>query len=284
MILVTGGTGHTGRRAVTALADRGERVRVLTREPAKLALKLRRRVDICRGSLDDPAVAREAFDCASAVIAMTHIGMAPRVVAAAREAGVRRAIFISSTRRFTKFPEETARRVIEGEQAVRDSGLDWTIIRPSMIYGSGHDNNFCHLQSALRHWPVHPLIGGGRMLWQPVFTWDVVQAVLAALDRSATIGKEYTVAGPEPISYEQMVRTFLRLMNRRVLLVPVPMPWAKAAVRLYGKVSKHPRVRLDQIQRLEEDKVFDITDARRDLGFAPVSFEEGIRRKLAYEV
>ena len=284
MILITGGTGHTGRRIVVALEKRGERVRVLTREPVKLAKQLRRRIEIVRGSLDDPAVARDACAGCTAVIAMTHIGMAPKVIAAARDAGVRRAIFMSSTRRFTKFPEDTARRVIEGEQAVRDSGLDWTIIRPSMIYGSAHDNNLCHLQRALQRWPVHPLIGGGRMLWQPVFTWDVVQAILAALDRPATVGKEYTVAGPEPISYEQMVCTFLRQMKRRVLLVPVPMAWAKAVVRLYGCVSHRPRVRMDQIQRLEEDKVFDITEARRDLGFNPTSFEEGIRRKLANEV
>ncbi len=284
MILVTGGTGHTGSRLVLTLADRGEQVRVLTREPVRLPLELRRRIQICRGDLTDSGQTREAFNGCGCVIAMTHIKFAPLVIAAAREAGIRRALFTSSTRRFTNFPEETARQVIGGEQAVRESGLDWTILRPSMIYGSHHDNNLVHLHRWLQRFPIHPLVGGGRMKWQPVFTWDVVAAVVAAYDRPATIGREYTLAGPEPVTYEEMVRTFLRVMNRRCLLVPVPMFVARAAVRLLGVVSRNPRVRMDQIDRLAEDKVFDISEARRDLDFSPVSFEEGIRRKVAWKV
>lgn len=284
MILVTGGTGHTGMRLVQRLVQRGDPVRVITREPAKLPIELRRKIQISRGSLEKPEQAREAAAGCTAAIALTHIKLAPRIIAAMQAENVRRGIFMSSTRRFTNYPEETARQVIAGEQAVRDSGLDWTIIRASMIYGSDRDNNLVHLVRLLRRFPVHPLIGGGRMLWQPVYTWDVVQALTAALDRPGTIQREYTVAGPEPIAYADMVRTILRLMDRRALLIPAPMSWARAVVSLYGRLSSNPRVRLDQIDRLNEDKTFDISDARRDLDFDPIGFEEGIRRKLAGEV
>lgn len=283
-ILVTGGTGHTGQRLVWTLAERGEKVRVLTREPLKMVTNLRRKVEIFRGNLENPEEALEAASGCTAVLSLTHIRFAPLVIEAMKKAGARRAIFMSSTRRFTKFPEQTARWVIAGEDAVRNSGLDWTIIRPTMIYGSHHDNNLVHLVGALQRFPVHPLIGGGRMLWQPVFTWDVVQALVAALDRPEAIGKEYTLAGPEPISYADMVRTILRLMDRHVLLVPVPLGLAKVAVKLYERLSSRPRLRLDQIQRLEEDKTFDISLARKELDFNPTSFEEGIRRKLAGKV
>jgi nucleoside-diphosphate-sugar epimerase len=281
MILVTGGSGHTGHRLVMRLVEREERVRVITRQPAKMLKELRKKVEVYRGSLDDPEQAREAVRGCRAAIALTHIKLAPKLIAATQAEGVRRAIFMSSTRRFTKFPEETARQVIAGEEAVRESGLDWTIIRASMIYGSHHDNNLVHLVNALKKYPVHPLIGGGHMKWQPVFTWDVVAALVAALDKPESIGHDYNVAGPEPIEYCEMVRTILRQLGKKSLLVPVPVSLAKFVVMAYGMVSSKPRIRLDQIQRLEEDKVFDITDARRDLGFAPISFEEGIAKKLA---
>lgn len=284
MILVTGGSGHTGQRLVTRLLEQGRQVRVLTRQPVRMHIDLRRRIQVMRGDLTNPAEAREAAAGCEAVFSLSHVGFAPHVVAAMQTEGVRRGIFMSSTRRFTRFPEETARRVIAGEDAVRASGLDWTIVRASMIYGSHHDNNLAHLVNFLARYPVHPLIGGGTMLWQPVFVWDVVQALTAALERPETIGREFTIAGPEPVSYRRMVETILRQMGRRRLLVPVPFGLARLAVRLYGSVSAHPRVRMDQIDRLQEDKVFDISEAREALGFAPVSFEEGIRRKLARQV
>jgi nucleoside-diphosphate-sugar epimerase len=279
-ILVTGGSGHTGRRLLTRLADSGYAVRALTRQPVRIPLELRKRMEIFRGSLDGTKEALEALSGCTAVIAVTHIRFAPPILDAMRADGVRRGIFMSSTRRFTKFPEETAQQVIAGEEAVRASGLDCTIIRASMIYGGRQDRNMQTLLAALQRWPAHPLVGGGRMLWQPVFTHDVVSAIVAALERSETIGKDYTVAGPQPISYAEMVRTILQEAKLRRLLIPIPFGLASAGVALMTRLMKHPPVKREQIERLKEDKVFDIADARRDLGFDPISFREGIRRKL----
>lgn len=284
MILVTGGTGHTGQRLVRRLLELGHEVRVLTREPVKMHKELRKRISVFRGDLTDATDARDAVHGCSAVFSLTHIGHAAHVIEAMRSEGVSRGIFMSSTRRFTNFPEDTARRVIAGEEAVRTSGLDWTIIRPSMIYGSFRDNNLVHLVRVLRRFPVHPLPGGGTMLWQPVFTWDVVDALVAALERPVAIGKEYTIAGPDPISYADMVRTIVRQMKRKRLLIPIPLSLVQAGVWTLGKLTARPRVRLDQVDRLSEDKVFDISLARAELGFDPISFEEGIRRKLARKV
>jgi uncharacterized protein YbjT (DUF2867 family) len=280
-IVVTGASGHTGVRLVTDLVEKGRQVRAITRDPALIPVTVRRQMEICRADLTQPAEAREAVRGAGAVVAMTHIRLAPHIIRAMTAEGVRRGVFMSSTRRFTRFPEETARAVVSGEEAVMQSGLDWTIIRASMIYGGKRDNNIEHLVNWLRRLPVHPLPAGGRMLWQPVFTWDVVAAIEAAIERESTIGKAYTVAGPTPISYREMVETILRIMGRRCLLVPVPLGLLRLAAVILGKIMERPPVRMDQIQRLLEDKTFDISDAVRDLDFHPVPFEEGIRRKLA---
>lgn len=279
-VLVTGATGHTGSRLVSALLDRGFSVRILTRGPDRLRLSVRRRVEVVRGDITEPEILREAVRGVGAVVAVTHIKFAPVIIAAMKAEGVRRGIFMSSTRRFTRFVEETARQVMGGEAAVEGSGLDWTIIRPTMIYGGKHDNNLQRLLQQLRGMPVFPLPAGGRMLWQPVFTWDVVSALIAALEGEHTIGKAYTVAGPEPISYKEMLETIIEEAGLRTVLVPVPLGPLKPLVKVYEKVSRRPRVGYDQILRLQEDKDFDIREARRDLNFDPISFREGIRRKL----
>jgi uncharacterized protein YbjT (DUF2867 family) len=280
-IVVTGASGHTGVRLVKDLVEKGKRVRAITRDPALIPVQLRRRMEICRADLTVPAEAREAVHGAGSVIAMTHIRFAPSIIEAMKAEGVRRCIFMSSTRRFTRFPEETARAVILSEETVMNSGLDWTIIRASMIYGGKRDNNIEHLVRWLMRFPIHPLPGGGHMLWQPVFTWDVVAAIEAAQERDITIGKAYTIAGPEPVSYREMVETILRVAGKRRLLLPVPIGLLRVVALVLGKLMDKPPIRLDQIQRLCEDKVFDISDAVRDLDFHPISFEEGIHRKLS---
>lgn len=279
-ILVTGASGHTGRRLVEALLERGEKVRIFTREPARMPIELRKQVEVFRGNLDNVDDVLEGMAGCRAVFALTHIKFADRILQGMKATGVKRGIFTSSTRRFTKFPEITANQVIEGEGLVESSGVDFTIIRPSMIYGGRQDRNLEILMETLQKFPVFFLPGGGSMKWQPVFTWDVVAALLAAFDRPETIGKSITVAGPEAVTYKEMISTMVREAKLKRLLIPVPLGVVRGAVRIYGKMSKSPRVTLDQIQRMEEDKVFDIAEARRELGFSPVSFREGIRRKL----
>ena len=280
-ILVTGGSGHTGRRLLARLLERGYAIKAVTREPVRIPAELRKRVEVCRGNLDDAVFAAECMQGCGAVIGMTHIRYADAILRAMKSSEVPRGIFMSSTRRFTQFPEETARQVIAGEEAVRTSGLDFTIIRASMIYGGRQDRNMQTLLTALRRWPVHPLVGGGTMKWQPVFTGDVVSAIVTALERDQTIGKEYTVAGPEPIAYADMVKVILEEAKLKRILLPIPFGVASTAVGLMNRWMKHPPVKPDQIARLREDKVFDISDARRDLDFSPMTFREGIQRKLA---
>lgn len=283
-MLVTGATGHTGRRLVEALLQNDYAVRILTRDPARLALPLRRQIEVVRGNITHPETVQRAVASCQAVIAVTHIKFASHIIEAMQQTGVRRGIFMSSTRRFTRFVEETARQVIAGEAAVEASGLDWTIIRPTMIYGGKQDRNLHPLLQQLQTLPVFPLPGGGKMLWQPVFTWDVVSALVAALQRPQSIGKAYTIAGPDPITYREMLETMIRVAGLKTRLAPVPLAPLGPIVRLYETISSNPKVRHDQILRLQENKDFDITDARRDLDFQPISFEEGISRKVRNEV
>lgn len=276
MIFLTGATGNTGSLIAHALVARGETIRCLLHDPRNVCY-LPPQAQVVRGDVRDTEALAEAMRGASACLHIAHIRYAHFAIGACRRAGVRRLICLSSTRRFTRFPCETSRAVIEGEAAVESSRLDWTILRPSMIYGGGRDNNIQRMVGWFRRVPVCPLINGGRNLVQPVHARDVTAAVLAALERPQTAGHAYTLAGPEPIPWRALAEGASRLSGRhRVIFFPIPFKMALTGVWFLSKVSSRSRVTPELVWRLQEDKAFAIDEARRELDFAPRSFEEGL--------
>jgi nucleoside-diphosphate-sugar epimerase len=196
-------------------------------------------------------------------------GHIPPVVRQLEARGVRRAVFVSTTAIFTSLPSKSRAPRLQAESAVQASSLDWTLLRPTMIYGTARDRNISRLLRFLRRWPVFPLCGNA--LWQPIYVEDLADAVIGALDLPASIGRAYNLAGAAPLAFDELVRTAARAVGRRVLLVRVPLEAAVLAARLSRVVTP------EQIQRLAENKAFAISDAVRDLGFAPRTFDEGVR-------
>jgi len=283
-ILVTGASSQTGSLAVRALVREGYAVRCLIRRETGRKFLPPADVDYVQGDLEQRESLSAALADVGAVAQIAHIRFAPLMIAACEKCNVRRVVFLSSTRRFTTFDCASARQVRQGEAAIEASALDWTILRPSMIYGSRRDNNISKLIDYLRRHRVFPLAGGGNNRVQPVFTLDVVQALLAALKRPASVRSAYTLAGPAPMTYREMIETIARELERPVTFVRVALWPTLLAVRCYEKLVRRPRVTSEQIERLAEDKAFDISPAQRDLGFSPTSFAEGVRRQIAGEV
>jgi uncharacterized protein YbjT (DUF2867 family) len=162
---------------------------------------------------------------------------------------------------------------LDAEAAVQAASVDWTILRPTMIYGTARDRNISRLLRYLKRWPVFPLCGNA--LWQPIYVEDLADAVIAALDTPATTGKAYNLAGAEPITFADLVRTAAHAVGRRIVLLPVPLEAAVLAARLTRIVGT------EQVRRLAEDKSFSIADATRDFNFAPRSFADGVRLEAA---
>jgi uncharacterized protein YbjT (DUF2867 family) len=176
----------------------------------------------------------------------------------------------------TRLAARSKRVRLDAERQIRESGLKWTIVRPTMVYGAPGDRNLSRLLAVLARVPVLPVPGGGRHLQQPVHVADVAGAVLSAVGEPATAGAIYDLAGPEPLPFAELLRISASAVGSRTRFVPVPLAPLVAAVRCYERLSAHPRIRAEQIQRLAEDKAFAIGDAARDLGYAPRPFAEGI--------
>jgi len=277
MVLVTGGTGYTGRYIVEALLAAGKSVRCLARRTSDTGHLQSLGVPVVEGDLDHPERLGPALEAVDAVLCASHIRFARGIAGACHSAGVQRALFFSSTWRFSKVPTPEVSAVIEGEAAVEDSGLDATLLRPTMVYGPGEDRNLSRLRHHLRGARVYPIFGGGEHLVQPVYVEDVAQAAVAAILSQSSVHKVYEIAGGDAIPYRQMLDTLCAAVGRSVIKIYVPMAIGLPLVRLYGKLSQSPRLTVDQVRRMGEDRAFETTAAQRDLAFAPRCFAEGLR-------
>jgi uncharacterized protein YbjT (DUF2867 family) len=284
-LLVTGGSGFLGGYVLGEAARRGHEVAALARTEAAARTIAARGAKPVTGDLDDFAGLARAFASArcEALVNLVSLGFghAPAIVAAARAAGLDRAVFVSTTAVTTSLPARSRRIRLEAERHIRDSGLAWTILRPTMIYGAAGDRNLSRLLRLLTLVRVLPVPGGGKHLQQPVHVADLAAAVLTAAERPTAAGTCYDVAGPEPIRFADLLRAAARAVGSRTLFVPVPLAPVVAVARGCELLSSRPWIRAEQLQRLAEDKAFAIDDAVRELDYTPRSFAEGIRAEAA---
>jgi nucleoside-diphosphate-sugar epimerase len=294
-LLVTGGSGFLGGYVLAEAARRGHSCVALARSAEAGRAVGGRGATPLAGDLDDGAALAGIFTrarCDALVnLASLGFGHAPVIIDAAVRAGLDRAVFVSTTAVTTTLPAGSKAVRLAAEDEIRISDLSWTILRPTMIYGAGGDRNLSRLLvllARLRGAPIPggvplvvPVPGGGGQLQQPVHVADLAGAVLAAVERGAAARRRYDVAGPEPLTFAEVLRTSAAAVGGRVHLVPVPLAPVIALTQGYERVSRRPRIRVEQWQRLTEDKTFPIEAAARDLDYAPRPFADGIRAEAA---
>jgi nucleoside-diphosphate-sugar epimerase len=281
-VLVTGATGFTGSFVVPALVERGHDVACYVRSSSPTARLPLDRISLCYGDLSEPALLEAALRGQQVLVNLASLGFghAPDIVNAALGAGIRRAVFFSTTAIFTRLDSRSKAIRLAAEEAIRSSRLDYTILRPTMIYGTSRDRNLCRLIRFVKRWRFVPVPGAGQALQQPVYVEDLARAVVRVLDTKATVGKEYNLSGARAVSFSAMIDTVAGLLEIRAVKVHLPVTVLAAAVSAAKQASIPLPVSAEQVLRLTEDKAFDHAEAARDFGYAPRSLQEGILLEL----
>lgn len=281
-IFLTGATGFTGSRVVPLLLKNGYEVRCLHRASSDRSTLSDPKIEWALGDLSDTQALTSAMQGTDALVNIASLGFghADSIIRAAKDAGIKRAVFISTTAIFTQLNAKSKKVRVAAELAIETSGLQYTILRPTMIYGSPRDRNMWRLIRFIRVSPIIPVFGDGKSLQQPIFVDDVAQAVVSCISNDKTIGKSYNIAGKHPLAYNEVIDTIAKAMNKRVWKLHIPSKPVVAMLSLFERMRIPFPIKAEQVLRLNENKDFSYAEAQTDFGFSPLAFEEGIENEL----
>ena len=237
MLLLTGATGTIGLPVLRRLTVAGVPVRCLVRDPRRLGAH-RVKVQIALGDLADPFSFRNALRGIETVVHLASVtrdqpvgsieelaGIAAwRLVRAAERAGVERFVFFSTLGASTRSRARLMRAKAIAEKALVESALQYTVFAPSMVYSPS--DPFITLLERMSLLPVMPIAGAGRTAFQPIWAEDVADCVIAALpggpNGREAAGRRFELAGPETLTYAEIVECVLQSLRRRRRLLRVP--------------------------------------------------------------
>jgi len=266
-VLVIGGGGFVGRYLVNELVGRGCRVLVPSRrrDSAKHLIMLPT-CEVVEASVHDDATLARLVEGQDAVVNLVgilhgteaqfeqaHVALTQRIVAACVHAKVRRYLHMSALGADADGPSMYQRSKGRAEQAVRQSKLAWTILRPSVIFGAEDSflNMFARLAAIA---PVLP-IGGAQVKFQPVWVEDVSRAFVNSLDNEATIGKAYELCGPKVYTLRELVQFAAAAAGHRRPVVALPDAVARLQARLMELAPGEPLLSRDNLDSMKRDNI-----------------------------
>jgi NADH dehydrogenase len=245
MILVTGGTGFVGQEVVAKLLELGHRVRLLVRNPARANRWAHdSRVELVQGDVLKPETLPEAVKGVQAVIHLVgiiaetsrvtyeqaHRDATRNLLAAAKGAGVTRWVQMSAIGTRPHASSRYHQTKWAAEELVRNSGLDWTILRPSLVYGYDERDRLLNLLRLVLSPPLNflqlysfPLLNGGESLIQPVSVREVALCFALAPAKEASIGRTFDLVGPVAFSWREMIFKVLHALGKKGLYEQIPL-------------------------------------------------------------
>lgn len=288
--LVAGGTGFLGSQIVKRLQQSGHQVIVLSRNPTGLPPGVEGRPGDVRNqeSLNQALLGIETLVIAvqfpNAPIENPKRGFTyrqidgegtQRLVQAAQRAGVKRLVYLSGAGAGEGRQEPWFLAKEMAERAVRQSGIPFTIIRPSWVYGPA-DNSLNKFVTFARLLPFVPIVGNGKTKVQPTYVADVAEAVTRALEVEAAINQTYGIGGPAELTMDEIVRTMLQVMGKRRPLLHNPT-WLMKLVAAPLTLLPNPPLSPAAIDFITMEAPVENGPILRDLGLRLTPLSEGLR-------
>lgn len=286
-VVVTGAAGLVGTHLCRQLVKAGWKVRGIVRDTAKAAARIGDlRLEIREADIRDASAMRSALSGAGALVHLaaiaieksgesyeaTNIDATSVILGAAQASGVRRIVYMSQNGASSSSPYRFLKSKGVAEDMVATSALQWTVLKPSVIFGP--EDEFVNVLARLvRLSPVvFPLPGGGVARFQPIAVDDVARAVLKSLDDSATVRGTYAISGSTPLTLKEMTERILVAMNTSRMLVNIPVGALRPIIAVAEKLLPRPPVTTGLLELLELDNVVPENDLTTKLGIDPIPF------------
>lgn len=289
MLLIVGSTGYIGRHLVRRLVELGERPRCLVRDPQKAArLFPNMLIEIVQGDTTQPETLAAAVQGVDVIVhagfmtadrkqgpgnryEATNVQGTAHLIKAAEEAAVARMIEISGLGTRPDKPGSYMQGRYLAEKLLKESSLDWTIIRPSVIFGK--DAPFIKgLSELIRSSPAVPLIGGGKIMFQPIYVEDVVSIILKVLATPEHCSHAtFTIGGPAYYSFTQIINMLAHAMHKKRLKLPAPRPLVGIGAALMEAALPAPPLTRAAMALFSFDNTTDLNSVELQFGFKPLS-------------
>ncbi len=290
-VFLTGGTGFVGSEIMRQLVAEGHTVRALVREGSENKLAALENVEVRTGdvavadSLEGAVAGCDAiihlvgiireFPGRGVTFQKLHVDATRNVLGAASAQGVQRFLHMSSNGTGERSSTAYHRTKLLAEKLVRGSGLDWTIFRPSLIFGPGSE--FVKILAELiRRLPVVPVLGDGQYRMQPVVVDQVAASFVKALKMPGTVGEVYHLGGGASYSYDEILDlTALALGRQKAAKIHQPLFMIKPMIRMMQGSAFFP-ITSDQLTMLLEGNVCNPGEWSKTFGLKPLSYADGI--------
>lgn len=294
-IALIGGSGFVGSNLLPALTARGHHCIVLTRDPERCRpLQLVQGVQLRRANPYDAEDLQKALEGVDAVVNLVgilnergrsgkgfhkaHVALTESLITASKGAGVKRILYVSALNADSQNPKAShyLRTKGEAEDLLRASGLQFTIVQPSVIFGVD-DSFFNRFAGLLRFIPLLPLACPGARM-QPVWVGDVAEAIATALDSREAVGQTYALVGPKQASLLQLVRFTASAMGKKRLVIGLPDALSRLQGLVFDFVPGKP-FSSDNYRSLQIDNV-SAHNALPQLGIEPLPYNGLMRSHL----
>lgn len=275
-ILITGGTGFVGKNLINLLENRKRYdIRIISRKemPGKRFI-----VGDLRNYNSINSALREGeiiIHLANSKNYPENVEIMSNLVKAAKERKIEKIIFTSSMSAKRKYPDDYGKSKIQSEKILRESGINYTILRPSIIYGKG-STSFNFLTEKIDKFPLFtPIIGNGKYKIPPVHIKDVVESIEKAIENKKTDKKEYDIVGGESVSFIDLVKVLKKERKDKKKNIYVPI-WACNLISIcFPKI-----INKKNIKNMIEDSEGNIKRAKKDFDYNPIKFRDGIKNGI----
>ncbi|GMR04202.1 MAG: NAD(P)H-binding protein [Thermodesulfobacteriota bacterium] len=294
MILVTGGNGFVGRTLIRELLKKSYKVSCLVRDPLRAGFIKDAGCVIVRGDVTKGDTVADAVgpdvdtvihlvgilvETKGATYSEVHTEGTRNVVEACRKKGVRRYLHISALGTRPGARSRYHKTKYEAEEIIKGSGLEYTIFRPSVIFG--REDKFTNMfAKVMRLSPLVLVPGRGQNKMQPVFVEDLARAMTESIVMEETKGKILEVAGPQVLTFDEIIDGIAAVLGRRIFKAHVPLKFYRLGAAIMEALLPRPPLSRDSLLMLEEDNITEYNALTEVFNIRPTSLTEGMKTYL----
>jgi len=291
-IVITGAAGLVGQNLLTVFAERTDLDIVAIDKHGynmQILKQLHPDVKTVTADLLEPEVWKNEFDDADVVIALhaqitgktlepftqNNIEATKNLLKVCKEKNTPFIIHASSSVVHSVADDYYTATKIEQEELVKASGIDYCILRPTLMFGWFDPKHLGWLARFMQRIPVFPIPGDGKYLRQPLYNRDFCKAIEVCLDRKP-VGQIYDLVGHEEICYIDMIRAIKKVKKLHTIILPIPLGLFHFLLKTYALFSKRPPFTSDQLTALTAGDIFEGVDIKEVFGFEPTGFQDAI--------